>query len=143
MAINPKKTGAGRRAAELFAAAGGGRAGRGNIVLRLLHGEFSLTVTFWIACVSIPLLGHLLFSRVALPMLDVRSWYGSTAFFLWPLLYVVYAAVACTGLWRSAGHFTGNPLWARLAALAAVLGMVGAIVYAVMVAASWFLLAGA
>ena len=142
MATTPKTSGAGRRAAQLFNAAERGPS-RANFVLRLLHGEFSLTVTFWIFCVSIPLTGHLLFTRLVFPLLDVHTWYGSTAFFLWPLLSVLYPAVACTGLWRSRRRFAGNPFWAQLAGLAAVLGMAGAVVYAVMMAASWFMIAGA
>ena len=142
MAITPKKVGAGKRAAELFTAAGGTPAERRNIVLRLMHGEFSLTVTFWIGFVSIPLLGHLLFSRLLFPLLDVRTWYGSTAFVLWALLAVLYGAVVCLGLWRSRTRFTGKAVWAQLAALAAVLGMAGFLAYAAVMAGSWLMLSG-
>lgn len=143
MPIPSGKKGAGKRAAELFTAAGGTSAHRANIVRRLMNGEVPLTITFWIFCVSIPLVAHLLFSRMVFPILDVRSWYGSTVFLLWPVLTVLYAAVVGTGLWRCRSSFTGNPLWARLAGPAAVLGMAGAVVYAAMIAGSWFMLVSA
>lgn len=137
--------GAGKRAAELFAAAGGKNpdAPRHNFIRRLMGGEFSLTVTFWIFCVSVPLAAHLLFTRVIFPLIDVHSWYGSTAFLIWPVLALLYGAVAGLGLWRSRAHFSGNPLWANLAGLAALLGTTGAVAYAVMMAASWFMITSA
>ena len=53
---------------------------------------------------------------------------------------LLYAGVACTGLWRSRTSFAGNPLWPNLAGLAALLGAAGAAVYAAMIAGSWFML---
>ncbi|WP_418764496.1 hypothetical protein [Mailhella sp.] len=140
MAIPSRKAGAGKRAAELFTASGGQNDPRSNVIRRLYRGEFSLTVTFWIFFVSVPLVGHLVFSRLILPALDPRAWYGSTAFFVWPLLTLLYAFLTCVGLWRSRARFSGNPLWPNLAGLAALLGAVGAVAYAVMIAASWFLI---
>ena len=95
-------TPAGKRAAELFTAAGGDKqhAPR-NIVKKLMNGEFSLTVTFWIFCVSVPLVGHLVFTRLIFPLLDLQSWHGSTAFLVWPLLALLYGLLASLGLWRS------------------------------------------
>ena len=140
MAQTSPGKGAGRRAAELFSAAGGGngmRPERSNVIKRLMHGEFSLTITFWTFCVSIPLVGHLLFSRIVYPALDPHTWYGSTAFLAWPLLSLLYGAVAALGLLR------GNPLWRSLAGPAAVLLAAGFALYAVMMAASWFMLISA
>lgn len=137
--------GAGKRAAELFSAAGGehGRNSGINFVKKLMNGGFSLTITFWIFCVSVPLAAHLLFTRVLFPLIDVRSWYGSTAFLVWPVLALLYGVVACLGLWRSRTRFSGNPLWPNLAGLAALLVALGAAAYAVMMAASWFMLVSA
>ena len=134
--------GAGKRAAELFKAAGGsnGSAPRDNFIKRLFHGGFSLTGTFWIFFVSVPLVGHLVFSRLIFPVLDVHTWYGSTVFLVWPLLALLYAGVTCTGLWRSRRTFSGNPLWPNLAGLAALLGAAGAAYYAFVIAGSWFML---
>lgn len=143
--VSPKK-GAGRRAAELFSASGGKTglpAERTNLIKRLMHGELSLTITFWTFCVSIPLVGHLLFSRVIYPALDPHTWYGSTAFLAWPLLALLYGAVASLGLWRSRARFCGNPLWRSLAGPAAVVLAAGFALYAVMMAASWFMLISA
>ena len=93
MSSTPAGKGAGKRAAELFTASGGDKqhAPR-NIVKKLMNGEFSLTVTFWIFCVSVPLVGHLVFTRLLFPLLDLQSWHGSTAFLVWPLLALLYAA---------------------------------------------------
>lgn len=146
MAQTSPGKGAGRRAAELFSAAGGGngmRPERSNVIKRLMHGEFSLTITFWTFCVSIPLVGHLLFSRIVYPALDPHTWYGSTAFLAWPLLSLLYGAVAALGLWRSRTGFRGNPLWRSLAGPAAALLAAGFALYAVMMAASWFMLISA
>lgn len=141
MAIKPVTPSAGKRAAELFTAAGGGRdKPRDNFIKRLFHGGFSLTVTFWIFCVSVPLVAHLVFSRLIFPVLDVHTWYGSTIFLIWPALALLYAGVAYTGLWRSRTSFAGNPLWPNLAGLAALLGAAGAAVYAVVIVGSWFML---
>lgn len=142
MSSTPAGKGAGKRAAELFTASGGDKqhAPR-NIVKKLMNGGFSLTVTFWIFCVSVPLVGHLVFTRLLFPLLDLQSWHGSTAFLVWPLLALLYGLLASLGLWRSRAHFSGNPLWANLAGLAAILGALGAAAYAVMMAASWFMLA--
>lgn len=140
MAFKSRTAGAGKRAAELFAAASSKTTSRSNIIHRLFHGEFSLTVTFWIFFVSIPLVGHLIFSRLLFPVLDVRTWYGATAFLAWPLLAVIYAAVTCMGLWRCRTRFAGNPLWPNLAGLAALIGAMGAVCYAVMIIGSWFML---
>lgn len=141
MAIRSGRQGAGKRAAELFTAAGGNeKAPRDNFIKRLFHGGFSLTVTFWIFFVSVPLVGHLIFSRLLFPVLDVHTWYGSTVFLVWALLALLYAGVACTGLWRSRSSFSGNPLWPNLAGLAALLGAAGAVYYAFVIAGSWFML---
>lgn len=138
--------GAGKRAAELFTAAGGKDGTppvRSNIVKRLMHGGFSLTITFWIFFVSVPLAGHLVFSRGLYPMLNPHTWYGSTAFLAWPLLALLYGAVTCLGLWRSRAGFRGNPLWSNLAGLAALVGALGFAAYAFMMAASWFMIISA
>ena len=140
MAPSPKKIGADQKAARLFTASGGQKTPKQNFVKRLLHGEFSLTITFWIFFVSLPLVGHLLFSRIVFPLLDIHTWYGSTVLLLWPVLVIVYAAVTCLGLWRCRTRFSGNPLWPNLAGLAALLGAAGAAAYAVMMAGSWFML---
>ena len=146
MAPISSKKGAGGRAAELFSASGG-KDGippvRNNIVKRLMHGELSLTVTFWTCCISIPLVGHLLFSRIIYPALNPHTWYGSTAFLAWPLLALLYGLIASLGLWRSRTGFHGNPLWRNLAGPAAVIFAVGFTAYAVMMAASWFMLISA
>ena len=143
MAISPEKRGAGKRTAELFTASGDKPRPHANFVLRLLHGGFPLTVTFWIFFVSVPLTAHLIFSRLIFPVIDVRAWHGSTLFLVWAVLSVLYGAVVCLGLWRSREHFTGNPLWARLAGPAAVLGAAGFLFYAAMIAGSWFMLVSA
>ena len=134
------KKGASRRAAELFAASDPGKKQHSNIVLRIMRGELSLTVTFWICCISIPLVGHLLFSRVLFPIMDVHTWYGSSTFIIWAALSVLYAAVVCTGLWRSRKNYTGSRTIAELAGLFAVAGAAGAVAYAVMILTSWHML---
>ena len=131
------KKGAGRRAAELFAAAGPKKDGRSNLILRVMRGEYSLTITFWICCISIPLVAHLIFSRLVFPLLDPHTWYGSSIFFLWAALSLLYGAVACLGLWRSRANFTGKKAWADLAGLFAAAGAVSAVAYAAMILASW------
>ena len=134
------KKGAGRRAAELFSALAPKKAQGGNLVLRVMRGELSLTVTFWIFCVSVPLVAHLLFSRVIYPILDVHTWYGSSLFIIWAALSLLYGAVACLGLWRSRKNFRGSKTWADLAGLFAAAGAAVAAAYAVMILTSWHML---
>ncbi|MGN1038211.1 MAG: hypothetical protein ACI4P0_02305 [Mailhella sp.] len=140
MSFPSEKKSAGKRAAELFHAAGGAKKPEGNVVLRLLHGGFSPTVTFWIFCISIPVLGHLLFSRVAFPFIDMQDWHGSTAFALWVLLSALYGTVATMGLWRSRKRFPRTNVWSRYAGLLSLLCAAGFFLYTVFAGASWFML---
>ena len=137
-------TPAGKRAAELFTAAGGDKqhAPR-NIVKKLMNGEFSLTVTFWIFCVSVPpRRTPRLHPPSSFPLLDLQSWHGSTAFLVWPpARTALRPARQPRPLAQPRATFPAIPLWVNLAGLAAILGALGVAAYAVMMAASWFMLA--
>lgn len=134
------KKGAGRRAAELFAASVQKNNSKSNVVLKVMRGEYSLTVTFWICCISIPLAAHLVFSRLVFPILNPHTWYGSSIFILWAALSLLYGAVACLGLWRSRRNFAGKKLWADLAGLFALAGAVFTVAYAAMILISWHMM---
>lgn len=134
------KKGAGKRAAEFFAASVQKQNSKSNIILKVMRGEYSLTVTFWIWCISIPLTTHLVFSRLVFPILNPHTWYGSSIFFLWAALSILYGAVVCLGLWRSRRNFAGKKIWADIAGLLALAGAVFAVVYAAMILISWHMM---
>ena len=100
-------------------------------------------LTFWTFFISLPLLGDMVFTQFIFPMLDVESSEGTAAMFVWGTLMLVYGVIACIGLWRSAGRYTGPSHWALLAKACAVLGIGASAAYALMWYGSWMILASA
>lgn len=141
-----KSTSASKRAAEIFSSASGHareRAKAPSLLLRLYRGEVSLIRTFWTFFLSLPLLGDLIFTHLIFPRLDVTSSVGTASIFMWAAFMLVYVGIMSVGVWRSASRYAGSPSWAMLAKLAAVLGAVGAVAYALMWYGSWMILSNA
>ena len=146
MAFRKNSGTASKRAADIFNAATGHakeRAKQPSLFLKLFRGEIKLLLTFWTFCISLPLLGDMLFTQLIFPMLDVESAAGTAAMFLWGTFMLLYGVIASVGLWRSAGHYAGPRVWATLARLAAVLGIAASVAYALMWYGSWMILASA
>lgn len=137
---------ASKRAADIFNAAAGHAkesSKKPSVLMKLFRGELKLLVTFWTFCVSLPLLGDIIFTQLIFPLLDVESSEGTAAMFVWGTLMLVYGVIACIGLWRSAGRYTGPSHWALLAKACAVLGIGASVAYALMWYGSWMILASA
>ncbi len=146
MAFRKSTGNAGQRAAEIFKTAtdyASESSKKPSLMLKLFRGEIKLILSFWTFFVSIPLLGDLIFSQLIFPMLDVTSAVGTAAVFVWGTLMLVYGIIASIGLWRAAKVYAGPRHWAVLSQIAAVLGIAGAVAYAVMWYATWMILANA
>ena len=146
MAFRKSAGSASKRAADIFTAASGyakEQSKKPSLFLKLFQGEIKLLITFWTFCVSLPLLGNLIFSELIFPMLDVTSSVGTAAIFLWGSFMGVYGVIASVGLWRSAGRYAGPRVWASLAKIGAVLGVGASVLYALMWYATWMMLASA
>ena len=137
---------ASKRAADIFNAAADHAkesSKKPSVLMKLFRGELKLLVTFWTFCVSLPLLGDIIFTQLIFPLLDVESSEGTAAMFVWGTLMLVYGVIACIGLWRSAGRYTGPSHWSLLAKACSVLGIGASVAYALMWYGSWMILASA
>ena len=99
-----------------------------RLIKRLWRGEVSLAKTYWlygvllIALISVPLrlYNHSLESD---PIGTVQKWGNAT----WYILIVVshtYALFIYVAIWRSANNYTGRKLWAALAKIFVLFGLV-------------------
>lgn len=146
MAFRKSAGSASKRAADIFSAASGHakeKSKEPSILLKLFRGDIKLLLTFWTFCISLPLLGDLIFTQLVFPLLDVESAAGTASMFVWGTFMAVYGVIASIGLWRSASRYAGPRVWAILAKLGAVVGVCAAVVYALRWYASWMILAGA
>ena len=142
MAFRNSTKNAGQRAASLFKkvapADNGGKSM--HFLARFLRGELSLTITFWTFFISIPLLGWMVFSQLIFPGLDPAGKFSGLVMTLWILLAPAYMTVASVALWRAAKKPAVEPTKSKLARAAAVLGFIGAIIYAVLLCGAWMML---
>lgn len=107
-----------------------------NILMRLYYGEYSLARTFWGFCILLPIVvslvvslsAFLLFFDINAPDSVERLRTLMYSFIGLYLLMNVYAGFAYVGLWRAATKYTGRKLWAILAKIYIVLGVLGFIV---------------
>ena len=146
MAFRKSTGNASQRAAEIFKTASDyatQNSKQPSFLLRLFRGEIKLILTFWTFFVSIPLFGDMVFTHLIFPMLEVTSAVGTASIFMWGTLMMVYGIITSIGLWRAAKVYAGPRHWAVLSQIAAVLGIAGAVAYAVMWYASWMILASA
>ena len=137
---------ASKRAADIFNAAAGHAkesSKKPSVLMKLFRGKLKLLVTFWTFCVSLPLLGDIIFTQLIFPLLDVESSEGTAAMFGWGTFMLAYGIIASIGLWRSACRYTGPSHWALLAKACAVLGMGASVAYALMWYGSWMILSNA
>ncbi len=98
-----------------------------NILLRLFRGEVSLYVTYWIYGSLVGLGLGVVQTAIEANYYDlVSTEVGSLAIagFYW--LVVAYTFFILVAIWRSAGKYDGRPVWATLARLAVVFGILGA-----------------
>ena len=114
---------------------------RDNLIRRLLNGEYSLTLTFWLFCLSVPLAGDLLFSYLLFPLLDLSRAKDCTALVIWALAIAFYMLIANIGLWRSAAKHP-QPALSILGKAASVLDLLAAAAYVLRWYAIWMLVTG-
>jgi hypothetical protein len=89
-----------------------------NQMIRLWRGEVGLARAFWEYAIAFGTLANLTTTGLALAtfMTTGSVLLAATIFFL-PIPYNVLIVVA---VWRSAGRYTGPPLWATLARAAVI-----------------------
>ena len=146
MAFRKSTGSASKRAADIFSAATGyakESSKKPSILMKLFRGDIKLMLTFWTFCVTLPLLGDIIFTNLVFPHLDAASSVGTAAMFMWGTFMLVYGVIACIGLWRSADRYAGPRHWALLSKAFAVLGIGASAAYAVMWYSSWMILASA
>ena len=80
----------------------------------LWRGEFSLPITYW----GFAQLGGLL---LAIPQMGLRMMQLTNAAEVIDGIALVYSVIVIVGIWRSAGRYTGNRIWADLARASTVL----------------------
>jgi hypothetical protein len=120
-----------------------------NWLRRLWRGEIPLRRAFWIFAVLISIglnLTKRVLSMVALGVLVLfafspspdaamkGAWFGITVMIL---LVYAYQLIACVGVWRSAGQYPGNRVYAILAKVAVVLFVAYMIAAAIAIAQTW------
>jgi hypothetical protein len=94
---------------------------KGNLLVRLWRGDVALRITYWVAGVIGGLLGTILAS---LAILSGSLILQLSAFVLLAGHYI-FMLIA---IWRSAGKYTGNKIWAHLARLSLVIGFLRAFI---------------
>jgi len=83
---------------------------------KLSDGDFGLAKTYWLYGVLVSIVGTILMQGAALS--------GSKALAIVLLLVtIVYAAFQLTGVWNAAKRYTGLKIWAILARIAVVIGV--------------------
>ena len=92
----------------------------GQAMTRVWRGEFSLAMTYW----GFAQCGGLI---LAIPQLGLRVMGLNTAAQLVDGVAFAYSVVVIVGIWRSAGRYPGNPVWAHLARLATLMPLVVAL----------------
>lgn len=97
--------------------------GRDCFFRKLYWGEYSLPRTFWIYSFLCQLVFALLFSLLVLGAAVAGSVGLLLLCIVLYLLLLAYAVVCCFGIWRSATKYQGPKLWAMLAKISVVLGV--------------------
>jgi hypothetical protein len=95
-----------------------------NFFVRLLKGDISLPVTYWVFGVLIGGVGF----RIVLEVIELNyATIATSSFGIWLVRSFYWFVIACSvyiliAIWRSAGKYPGKAVWAALARVAVVLG---------------------
>ena len=93
-------------------------------ILTLWNGQRPLGQAFWLYAMLYGTLANLFSTILSLAALSAgASAVLAAALHLLPLPYNIVAGV---GVWRSAGHYRGNPVWATMARITVVIWAVAA-----------------
>ena len=83
---------------------------------KLSDGDFGLAKTYWLYGVLVSIVGNILMQGAVLS--------GSIALIIVLLLVVIiYAVFQLTGVWNASNRYTGLKIWAILAKIAVILGV--------------------
>lgn len=90
-----------------------------HLILALWNGQLPLAQAFWLYAVLYGFLANLFSAIATLAALSAgASAVLAAAIHFLPLPYNIVSGI---GVWRSAGRYRGNPVWATLARLVAVI----------------------
>ena len=100
----------------------------GAFFSNLIQGRYGLAKTYWLYCVLVPFLVKVPISLIMSAFSDGGA--NSVALFamlgILQILFVMYTAVVLVGVWRAAGYYNGNKVWAVLGLVVVVVGGISA-----------------
>lgn len=95
---------------------------------KLSDGDFGLAKTYWLYGVLVSIVGNILMQGAALS--------GSKALIIVLLLVImVYAVFQLTGVWNASNRYTGLKIWAILAKIAVIVGVLSLLSSVLMIVA--------
>jgi len=95
---------------------------------KLSDGDFGLAKTYWLYGVLVSIVGNILMQGAALS--------GSKALIIVLLLVMmVYAVFQLTGVWNASNRYTGLKIWAILAKIAVIVGVLSLLSSVLMIVA--------
>lgn len=95
---------------------------------KLSDGDFGLVKTYWLYGVLVSIVGNILMQGAALS--------GSKALIIVLLLVmIVYAVFQLTGVWNASNRYTGLKIWAILAKIAVIVGVLSLLSSVLMIVA--------
>lgn len=80
---------------------------------KLSNGEFSLARTYWLYGVVVGAVFRILTTVIPWPVIVA----------ILSVIWIAYAVFLYMGIWKAAGKYTGKRIWAILAQIMAVLGV--------------------
>lgn len=99
---------------------------RKSFLIRLIKGEISLPVTYWV----FGYIANILFLAIQSYMLECvkqkgqwDSIYDFFIFWSFSIFAIIYSIFICIAIWNSADNYKGRKLWATLSKAAVLLGI--------------------
>lgn len=84
--------------------------------MNLIKGEITLWKTYWLFGVLGNIIGSFL--------IVIFTAMGNTVMFIMVSIVIVYSIITLIGIWNSASKYTGSKIWAILAKVLVILGIV-------------------
>ncbi len=86
---------------------------RTNFFMKLICGDYGLALTYWVFFVGVGVIFRIIFSSIT----------SVTALTLVLLVYIPYTIVVMLGVWNAADRYKGSKVWAVLAKILVILGL--------------------
>jgi hypothetical protein len=102
------------------------QAGSGNFFAKLVNGDFGLARTYWVFGVLVGIVVNV----ITIPITSIAI------LIMISLAHAAYTAAVLTGVWRASDRYTGPAVWAVLAKVAVVLGVISIFAGLIMILAA-------